>query len=208
MIFTPRDAEILRWINGHGFATGRQVADWLDIRYQSIHPRLKFMAETNYLTTKRVGHNLLALRLTKSGVTQCGDDLPPLKTIRFGSFFHDLQLIDLVTRLSQETGGQFTTERRLRQERGLKGVGLPTHIPDGLLKLDGKPPIAIELELSAKGWRRLQGILQNYAADFDIGEVWYFAGNDALRRRLERAAEGYAFVRVHHWSDDATERSR
>ncbi|MDH3665085.1 MAG: hypothetical protein OEU92_34570 [Alphaproteobacteria bacterium] len=203
MIFSPRDAQILRWINGHGFATGRQVADWLGVRYQSIHPRLKFLTDAGYLRSQRVGHNLLALRLTKAGVTRCGDDLPPLRAIRFGSFFHDLQLIDLATKLTKQTGGQFTTERRLRQERGFKGVGLPTHIPDGLLKLDGKPPIAIELELSTKGWQRLQNILQAYAADFSLGEVWYFAGNDALRRRLESAAEGYAFVRVFSFAEEA-----
>ena len=55
MIFTPRDAEILRWINGHGFATGRQVAEWLGIRYQSIHPRLRFMTKAGYLRSERVG---------------------------------------------------------------------------------------------------------------------------------------------------------
>ncbi len=199
MIFTPRDAEILRWINGHGFATARQVADWLDVRHQTAHRRLKLLTDSGYLRSDRVGHNLLALRLTKAGVTQCGDDLPSLKTIRFGSFHHDLQLIDLATELTRNTGGNFTTERRLRQERGMIGIGIHGHVPDGLLKLDGKPPIAIELELSTKGWHRLQSILSAYAADFDIGEVWYFAGNEALRRRLERAAEGCAIVRVHHW---------
>jgi len=78
----------------------------------------------------------------------------------------------------------------------LKGVSLHTHIHNGLLKLDGKPPIAIELELSTKGWQRLENILQAYAADFDFGEVWYFASNDALRRRLERADGGCIFVRM------------
>lgn len=196
MIFTPRDAEILRWINSHGFATGRQVAELLGIRYESIHPRLKFLTDAGYLMANRVGHNLLALRLTNAGVIRCGDDLPPLRTIRFGSFQHDLQLINLAIQLTKQTSGEFTAERRLRQQRALKGVGIHGQIPDGLLQLDGQKPIAIELELSTKGWRRLQSILQTYAADFDLGEVWYFAGNEALRRRLERAAEGYAFVRV------------
>lgn len=196
MEFTDRDAQILLWINGHGFATGCQVANWLGIRYQTAHRRLKILTEAGYLKSARVGHNRQTLRLTKAGVTQCGDDLPPLRAVRFGSFIHDLRLIDLATNLARATGGHFTTERRLRQERGLKRIGIYGHIPDGLLKLDDKPPIAIELELSTKGWQRLQNILQAYAADFNIGEVWYFAGNRALRRRLERAAEGYAFVRV------------
>ena len=196
MEFTDRDAQVLRWINGHGFATGSQVANWLGVRYQTAHRRLKILTEGGYLKSARVGHNRQTLRLTKAGVTRCGDDLPPLRAIRFGSFSHDLQLIDLATWLTSETGGEFTPERRIRQQRALKGVGIHGHVPDGLLKLDGQQPIAIELELSTKGWQRLQTILQSYAADFDIGEVWYFAGNDALRKRLKRAAEGYAFVKV------------
>lgn len=202
MEFTARDANILRWINGHGFATVQQTANWLGNRYQNSHRRLKRLADAGYLKNQRVGHSRYVFHLTKAGATQCGDDLPPLKTIRFGSFAHDLQLIDLAASLIRQTGGHFTTERRLRQERGLRGVGIQSHIPDGVLKLDGKQPIAIALELSAKGWQRLQSIMSGYAADFDIGEVWYFAGSDALFRRLRRAAEGYAFVRVHHWEDN------
>ncbi|MGI9509619.1 MAG: hypothetical protein ACR2QJ_09775 [Geminicoccaceae bacterium] len=205
MEFTDRDARILLWINGHGFATGCQVANWLGIRYQTAHRRLKILTDAGCLRSARAGHNRQTLRLTKAGVTQCGDNLPPLRAIRFGSFVHDLRLIDLATNLARETGGHFTTERRLRQKCGLKRIGISGHVPDGLLKLDDKPSIAIELELSTKGWQRLQNILQAYAAEFDLGEVWYFAGNDALRRRMERAAVGYAFGRVHLLGSDAAD---
>ena len=207
MEFTDRDAHILRWINGHGFATVQQTADWLGNRYQNNHRRLKRLVDAGYLRSQRVGHSRHVFYLTKAGVIQCGDDLPPFRAIRFGSFVHDLRLIDLATKLNRETGGQFTPEHRLRQERGLKTIGAYGHIPDGLLKLDGKPPIAIELELSTKGWQRLQNILLAYAADFDLREVWYFAGNDALRRRLERAAVGFAFVRIFLADSYSTDRT-
>ena len=29
MRLTERDLELLRWINGHGFVTARQAADWM-----------------------------------------------------------------------------------------------------------------------------------------------------------------------------------
>ena len=102
------DASILRWINGHGFATVQQTADWLGNRYQNSHRRLKHLVDVGYLKSQRVGHSRHAFSLTKAGVTRCGDDLPPLRAIRFGSFQHDLQLIDLATQLTKQTGGQFT----------------------------------------------------------------------------------------------------
>ena len=200
MDFTPRDARLLRWINGHGFVTVQQAATWLGVRYQTCHRRLKRLVDGGYLITTRVGHSRYVFRLVKAGVIECGDDLSPLKIIAMGSYRHDLQLVDLAMLLENQTGGRFVTERRIRQHRNLSGVGARGHVPDGLLELDGKKPIAIELEISTKGWRRLRTIMSNYAADLDIAEVWYFAGSDALHRRLCRAADGYGFIRIHSWS--------
>lgn len=71
-------------------------------------------------------------------------------------------------------------------------------MPDGLLEFDDQKPIAIELELSAKGWRRLGSIVADYAANLDIGEVWYFTNSGSLHRRLQRVTEGYSFIKIHH----------
>lgn len=203
MDFTPRDARLLPWINGHGFVTAQQAATWLKIRYQTCHRRLKRLVDGGYLTTTRVGHSRYAFRLTKAGVIKCADDLPPLRIIGMGSYEHDQQLVELAMMLEEQTGGRFVTERRIRQERGLAGIGVRGHVPDGLLELHGQKPTAVELELSTKGWRRLKGIMSDYAADLDIGEVWYFAGSDALKRRLHRAADGYGFIKVHSWPPSA-----
>lgn len=203
MDFTQRDARLLRWINGHGFVTVQQAATWLGIRYQTCHRRLKRLVDNGYLTTTRVGHSRCAFRLVKAGVIECGDDLPPLKIIAMGSYHHDLQLVDLAMLLEKQTGGHFVTERRIRKDRCLSGVGVYGHVPDGLLEIEGQKAIAIELELSTKGWRRLQAIIADHAANLDIDEVWYFAGSDALCRRLKRATDGYSFFRVHEWRGDA-----
>ena len=154
MDFTRRDAHILRWINGHGFVTVRQAATWLDISYQNTHRRLKLLKDAGYLSTDRVDRSRYVFRVTRSGIVAGGDDLPPLKTIRFGSFYHDLRLVDLATKLACKTGGDFITERRLRQERSMDGIGIHGHVPDGLLKLNGQKPIAIELELSTNRLRK------------------------------------------------------
>jgi hypothetical protein len=106
--------------------------------------------------------------------------------------------------LEKHTRGRFVTERRIRQERGLAGIGVHGHVPDGLLELHGQKPTAIELELSTKGWRRLNGIMADYAADLDIGDVWYFAGSNALYRRLCRVARGYGFIKIHSWPMSAS----
>lgn len=201
MDFTPRDARLLRWINGHGFVTVQQAASWLGIRYQTCHRRLKRLADAGYLTTNRVGHSRYVFRLTKAGIASSGDGLPPLKTIVIGSFDHDLQSVDLAMMLERKTGGRFVTERHIRQDRGLAGIGVRGRVPDGLLELHGQKPTAIELELSTKGWRRLESIMSDYAADLDTGEVWYFAGSSPLYRRLKRAADGYAFIKAHAWND-------
>ena len=40
MRLTERDLELLRWINGHGFVTARQAADWMGTCLQAGHRRM------------------------------------------------------------------------------------------------------------------------------------------------------------------------
>ena len=40
MRLTERDLELLRWINGHGFVTARQAADWMGTCLQTGHRRM------------------------------------------------------------------------------------------------------------------------------------------------------------------------
>lgn len=199
MKFTERDADMLRWINGHGFATIRQTFRWMGSSYQAAQRRMQRLTEAGLLRHEWLMRRERIYWPTKRGIGLCDDDLPPLGHIAAGSYNHTLQLIDLAEFLVANSGGQLVPERRLRHDRGLAGVGVRGHVSDGHLHLSARKPIAIELELSTKGQRRLAQIMRRYTADLGIGEVWYFAGSEALRQRLEKAAARHNMITVHTW---------
>ncbi|MDH3664386.1 MAG: hypothetical protein OEU92_30965, partial [Alphaproteobacteria bacterium] len=96
------------------------------------------------------------------------------------------------------TGVRFTPERRLRQMQDMDRVGKRGHVADGWLSIDDQTkPIAIELELSTKGSRRLERILRGYMTNLDIGEVWYFVECEAVCRQLTQAAKDLDFIKIH-----------
>ncbi len=204
MKFTERDAHMIRWINGHGFATIRQIARWMGSSHQAAQRRTQILAEADFLEHQWPFRGERVYVPTKSAVNRSGDALPPLNRIPHGSYVHDLKLIDLALWLAADTGGAFTPERRIRHERGLIGVGISGHIADGLLELGDDKPIAIELELSTKAKRRLAKIIRSYLSDLSVGEVWYFAGTGAVRGGLERAAGDHAFIKIRDWPPDRT----
>jgi len=198
MRFTERDGRLLHWINGHGFVTLRQVARWLGTNYQTAQRRVRFLFDDGYLDRQWLVHGDRAHWLTPAGRGMCGDSLRPPKHIRLGSYRHDRMLVDLALTLVVENRGQFTPERRLRQMEEMDQVGKRGHIADGWLHLDGQTkPIAIELELSTKGSRRLERILRGYMADLEIAEVWYFVECETVRRQLAKAAKDLSFIEIH-----------
>lgn len=199
MRFTERDADMIRWINGHGFVTIRQIARWKNSSYQAAQRRTQLMTSAGILTYRWPFRGERVYLPTKRAVVRAGDELPPINRIAHGSYFHDLQLVDLAQCLVSETGGVFMPERRLRHERGLIGVGIAGHVADGLLDLGSGKPIAIELELSTKAKRRLAKIIRGYLSNLSIAEVWYFAGSIAVRSSVERAVGGHAFIKIHDW---------
>lgn len=199
MQVTTRDIDMLRWINGHGFATIRQISCWMGVGYRTGQRRVQRLTEVGLLCHEWLMRRERIYWPTKLGISLCNDDLPPLGHIAAGTYNHSLQLIDLADSLVAKTGGTFVPERRLRHDRGLAGVGVRGHMPDGHLHLPARKPIAIELELSAKGRRRLAQIMRQYTADLSVGEVWYFAGSETLKRRLENAASHHSMITVRPW---------
>ena len=45
MKFTDGDADMIRWINGHGFAAIHQTARWMGSCYQAVQRRTQVLAE-------------------------------------------------------------------------------------------------------------------------------------------------------------------
>lgn len=60
-------------------------------------------------------------------------------------------------------------------------------------------PVAIELELTAKGRRRLQSIVEGYLgplASGDLEQVWYLTDGPEVARAIKRASGGDPNIRV------------
>jgi len=85
MQFTERDVHLLRWINGHGSATLRQIARWNDSFYQSAQRRVRQLVDHGYLERRALVYGDRAHWLTKLGRQLCADDLPPPKEFKSSS---------------------------------------------------------------------------------------------------------------------------
>lgn len=196
--FQKRDAEILRWVNGFGFASVDQIQRFMGIGTTAAYVRIRKLVEAGYLERERVLHGQARIhKATKQGVIAAGDAILPLSTVNLGTFRHDLALVDLALHLEAKTGGVFKPDRRIRHDEGLSGVGQLGHIPDGYLHMGSDKPIAIELELSVKSRARIQRIIDGYGGDLAVKEVWYFTDQKDVARAIRSAAQGYDFIRVH-----------
>jgi hypothetical protein len=181
---------MLLWINGHGFATVEQISKWLGVGKPFTYARIKKLINGGYLNRERVLHNSKRIHIvTKLGKEVSNDELPVPSKLNFGTYIHDMKLIDLSLSLIEIHGGEFIPERRIKQLKGLSGVGVSGHIPDGILTKEDGAKIAIELELTVKSKERLTKIMNEYAANLDFKEIWYFVESQTARNALSKAAK-------------------
>ena len=198
MRFVERDGEILRWMNGFGFANADQIMRFMGVKKSSCYARLKKLIEGGYLEHEYVLHGLSGIyKLTQKGTIASGDHLRGSGEIRLGTFKHDLALVDLALDLTDKTGGSFIPQRRIRHDEGLSGVGQTGHVADGYLYLpEQEKPIAVELELTVKARSRLNAIIQDYGGNLAVSEVWYFCKEQSVISALQKAAQGYSFIKI------------
>ncbi len=197
MIFQERDARILQWVNGYGFASADQIKKFMGIGNTAAYVRLKKLVEGGYLARERILHGQARIhKVTKKGVLASSDGVLPLGYVNLGTFRHDFMLVDLGLMLERETGGTFTPDRRIRHNEGLSGVGQLGHIPDGYLHMGQDKPIAVELELSVKSKARIQNIVHEYGGNLGVKEVWYFTDNKEVERAIQKTAHGFSFIKV------------
>ena len=193
---TERDLKMIRWINGHRSATAEQVAKKFGLSIPTAKKRLYGLKSLGCLVYEKVFHDKPGVyRAAARGIAAADDNLPAARLL-LGSYKHDLQLVDLAVTLEHRTGAQWQTDRQIRHEKGLKGVGTPGHSPDGVLIFPGGARIAVELELSPKGAGKIEKILREYAGS-QYQEVWYFVNCDYLAARIRSAA--LSFIKVFSW---------
>ena len=197
MIFQKRDAKVLQWVNGFGFASADQIKEFMGVGSTAAYVRIKKLVEGGYLTRERILHGQARIhKVTKKGVLASGDAVLPLSYVNLGTFRHDFMLVDLGLMLEKETGGSFMPDRRIRHNEGLSGVGQLGHVADGYLHIGEENPIAVELELSVKSRARIQSIIDGYGGNLAVKEVWYYTDNKEVARAIEKSAKGFSFIKV------------
>ncbi len=135
---TERDVQMIRWINSHRAATAEQTAKKFSLSLFTVKKRLSLLKSLDYLVYEKIFHDQPGVyRAGAIGIAAARDDLPAAR-LPLGSYAHDLQLVDLAITLEQTTGAHWQTERQIRHEKGLKGVGAPGHSPDGILVFPGR----------------------------------------------------------------------
>ncbi len=202
-----RDRQVLEFVAEQRLAVTPQIEVLLGVTARVAQDRLRTLGKGGYLDRRRIfdGYPACA-RITAAGLAVIGSSLP-VPRIDLACYQHDvgrgwLWLAARAGRFGSLT--EVLTVRRLRSgdarvgrsERargiGIGGVGPggreQLHYPDLLLRTAGGRCVALELELSAKGPRRLERIMMGYAADARIDAVLYLVPDRALGQQIARAA--------------------
>ncbi|HEV2889965.1 MAG TPA: helix-turn-helix domain-containing protein [Frankiaceae bacterium] len=190
-----RDADVLRFVGRFRFVTDELLAERFGVSRQQINLRVRRLAAAGLLQrTGQPPQPRLAM-LTRRGARAVG--LPLRRAPRTDvEREHELALVWLVIQLERADQVPVRTERECRtldsQERRYSvtlpqpGRAAERRWPD--LVLDGAARrSALELELSAKGTTRLQGIVDAYALSPVFDEVLFLAADVAIARRRARA---------------------
>ncbi|MCH9769724.1 MAG: replication-relaxation family protein [Gammaproteobacteria bacterium] len=198
---TVRDLALMQWINGVGFVTIRQIATWANVALPTAYARIAKLVAHGFLQHERVFHGAAGIyRVTLGGIQVSGSVLPPLRKIPLATYRHDLLVTSLSLMLLKKHAGKYIPERLLRHGEGACRVGQTGHMPDGVLVL-GQERIAIEVELSTKGKRRLEKIFSQYRKQFDYQKVWYFCGSEAILSQITFFTKNSSFIECFLLSD-------
>jgi len=202
---TARDLAMVRWLGRLRFAEARQVADRFDMDERNA----RGLVQLGLVAHRRVLYGQPgAYWATRAGLDAIGLTLPPAG-IDIRTYEHDRLLASTAIRLEREFGRpDIKTERELRSrdaaaaqphyavrragQHGRRGLHFPDLAVDGI---DGRP-LAVEVELTAKGRGRLDSIVAGYVAARHIAAVRYYAAPAAkasLERAISRAGAGELF---------------
>jgi hypothetical protein len=204
---TDRDLELLAFLARHRLVHTGHVAALLGVADARAQAILRRLANGRYVGGETVfAEQRACYRIRRKGLDAIGCGLrPPRVDLR--SFEHDMGLAWLWLAARGGTFGRVreaVSERQLRSHDEapdrtepplavrLGGFGPGgrerLHYPDLLLLRPDGRRIALELELTAKSRRRLEGILAAYGADPRIDAVLYLVPNRTIGNAVVAAA--------------------
>lgn len=202
--FTERDLQMVGWIGRLRFAEAGQVAARFRMDERNAYRRLRGLVCGGLLDHRRVFHAVPgAYCATSFGLTAAGLGLPrPRVDIR--TYRHDRVAAAVLIELEREFGeAAVVTERELRSrdagnpaepryavrrggDRSRRGL----HFPDLAVELESGRPLAVEVELTAKGAGRLDSIVRAYVLARQLDSVRYYtapAAHEGVLRAIDRA---------------------
>lgn len=227
LVLSDSDLELLRALAEQRVAVMAQVARWLAVSDRTAGRRVRRLRDAGLLESRRVFERGSAMvRITGAGLKLIDSPLgrPGQKLDEYG---HDVAVGWVWTAAREGAFGPLRavhSERAMRSHDGRldrmsagerllepdaqrRGVGIGAWRPDGrpeqhyadlLLDTQAGHRLAVELELSNKGRRRLDRIMEAYASDMGVDAVLYLVKDPRLGE-LVRAAAGRAGIadRVH-----------
>jgi hypothetical protein len=197
-----RDRELVRFVGAHGAVAMEHAMAALGVGRTAAYRRVSACIEAGLLERLCLlrGEPSL-LRATRAGLRYAGLGLG-VAVVSPGSVDHWLRCASMALLLSEEFGAErILSERELRlieriEERPIFSArvgelpsGAPRlHRPD-LAILGGEGPVAVEVELTPKAPRRLDGLIRAWRRASWVSEVCYYCEPGATRRGVERAVQ-------------------
>jgi hypothetical protein len=201
-ILGSEEIQTLEFLAEHRVAITSQVQALLGGSPQATERRIRRLAEAGLVARQKIFEvQPAACWITRQGLGAIECRLPA-PTVDLKGYRHDVGLgwLWLAAR-----GGEFGELRAVVSERTMRsadrrdptpgrtyGVGVGgggrLHYPDLLLETATGHRVAVELELTGKGRRRLERIMLGYAADPRVDGVLYLCPRGPLGRRVQDAA--------------------
>jgi len=195
MKITERNLEIMRFINEFEFCEIIQIEKKFGLKKPRSYQIMQRLVKEKLVIHEKVFHGRNGIYyLSKQGANFT--DLPAMNNVPVAVYDHQLVIIDLYFKLIEKyPDAKWISERKLKYEKFSKGIGSIGHISDGMLIFPDDTQIAIEVELTMKGKRRLEKILKAYGSKFEIKEVWYFCSPKVLPK-LQNLVEKKPYIKI------------
>jgi hypothetical protein len=188
-VVTDRDRSVVRWVAVIGAASAQDVMARFRLGRTVGYRRLAALVDHGLLSRQRLVYGQPALyTATRDGLAWAG--IPQLEPARVGvaTTRHWATCSRLAVQLERAERVEVWGEPRLRAaeleaDRAVASAQLG-HLPDGRPRLrrpdlvlfpDAALPVAVEVELSVKGTRRLEAICRGWARCRIVSEVRYYA---------------------------------
>lgn len=189
---TNRDLEIIELVGRFGMVNIEHIRIAFNLSQPRSYQIMSKIGKLGYLKTQRILHADMAIyTLSKKASTEFG--FKEHKHVSLGTYRHDILTTKYCLLLSRKFNCKYVTEKELRasQDIGAKG-----HTPDFKLLNNGKN-IAVEVELTLKGKRRIDSILKFYKTCLDYSEIIYICSSETINT-FEKNTKNLDFIRVYN----------